>query len=72
MTSPCFPDITDGPTNSSMVIDTIFTRKAVNGVVGVNTQYISISAGSNELTPLQVNIFFLGCKKRGKFLYNGP
>ncbi|KAI8096130.1 hypothetical protein BDF21DRAFT_329915, partial [Thamnidium elegans] len=53
VTSPCFPDIADGPTNSSMVIDAIFTGKAVNGVVGANPQYISISAGSNELTPLQ-------------------
>ncbi|GAA5798900.1 hypothetical protein HPULCUR_004307 [Helicostylum pulchrum] len=59
VTSPCFPDITDGPANSSMVIDTIFTRKAVNGVVGVNPQNISISAGSNELTPLQQSAWII-------------
>ncbi|KAG2233888.1 hypothetical protein INT48_005229 [Thamnidium elegans] len=59
VTSPCFPDIADGPTNSSMVIDAIFTGKAVNGVVGANPQYISISAGSNELTPLQQSAWII-------------
>ncbi|KAI7893187.1 uncharacterized protein EV154DRAFT_417360, partial [Mucor mucedo] len=53
VTSPCFDGITDGPNSTTTTIDAIFTSQANNGVVGMGTQYISVSADSSTLTPLQ-------------------
>lgn len=53
VTSPCFAGVSDGPANGT-AIDAIFTTQSNSGVVGTGTQYISVSTGSTNLTPLQV------------------
>ncbi|KAG2199441.1 hypothetical protein INT47_011553 [Mucor saturninus] len=76
VTSPCFNGITDGPNSTTTTIDAIFTSQANNGVVGMGTQYISVSADSSTLTPLQQSswiIFiahFFELESRGKEIYD--
>lgn len=53
VTSPCFAGVSDGP-NGTTVIEAIFTAQAINAGVDSKPQYISVSAGSETLTPIQV------------------
>lgn len=56
ITSPCFTGVSDGPnTTTTTVIDAIFTGQANNAGVTTKPQYISISAGSETLSPIQVS-----------------
>lgn len=60
VTSPCFDGISDGPNSTTpTVIDAIFTAQANNAALGTKPQYISVSAGSETLSPIQVNVAFL-------------
>lgn len=59
ITSPCFAGISDGPNSTTTtVIDAIFTAQANNAALDTKPQYISVSAGSETLSPIQVNLAF--------------
>ncbi|CAO3619013.1 unnamed protein product [Mucor fragilis] len=77
ITSPCFAGISDGPNSTTTtVIDAIFTAQANNAALDTKPQYISVSAGSETLSPIQQSAWiiyiaqFFEVEQKGLDIYN--
>ncbi|CEP19384.1 hypothetical protein [Parasitella parasitica] len=77
ITSPCFAGVSDGPNSTTTtVIDAIFTAHANKAGVDTKPQYISVSAGSETLSPIQQSAWiifiaqFFEAEQKGLDIYN--